>query len=286
MQPTALNTKTFMEGPAGTGKTTLATRFLLDLLDSGIAPDRVLVLVPQATYGRPYQVAVHDSNVAGGRVDITTIAGIARGAVETYWPVVAEPMGFAAPDREPIFLNIETAQYYMARVAAPVIRSGEFDGVNMAPPRIISQVLDNLHKAAILRFPLDEVAQRLTLAWADRHSSRPPVYAAAAELARQFHAYCLEHNLLDFSLIVEAFDRVLRHDPHFADRFLASYDFLIADNVEEDNPAAHDFIRWIWPRLVGGLLIYDSDGGYRIFLGADPESAYDLASICDHHERL
>ena len=286
MQPTALNTKTFMEGPAGTGKTTLATRFLLDLLDSGIAPDRVLVLVPQATYGRPYQVAVHDSNVAGGRVDITTIAGIARRAVETYWPVVAEPMGFAAPDREPIFLNIETAQYYMARVAAPVIRSGEFDGVNMAPPRIISQVLDNLHKAAILRFPLDEVVERLTLAWGERHSSRPPVYQAAADLARQFRAYCLEHNLLDFSLIIETFDRIVRTDLRFSKGFLERYDYLIADNIEEDSPAAHDFIRWLMPNIDGALLLYDSDGGYRFFLGADPDSAYDLAAVCDNRVTL
>src|SRR5512140_1583392 len=130
MYPSALSAKTFMEGPAGSGKTMRGTRYLVDLLESGVAPDHVLILVPQATYGRPYQLAVHASNVTGGTVDIMTIAGLARRAVETYWPVVAEPMGFAAPERDPVFLNIETAQYYMARVAAPVIRSGEFDGVN------------------------------------------------------------------------------------------------------------------------------------------------------------
>src|SRR5262249_22308365 len=151
MQKPALNSKTFLEGPAGSGKTTLAVGYLLDLLNSGVAPDRVLVLVPQATYGRAYQTAVHDSNGAGGKVDVVTIAGIARRAVETYWPVIAEPMGFAAPDREPIFLNIETAQYYMARVAAPVLRSGEFDGVNMAPPRRLSPGPDNLHQGAVFR---------------------------------------------------------------------------------------------------------------------------------------
>ncbi len=35
--------KTFLEGPAGAGKTRLATRFLLRLLETGAAPDRVLV---------------------------------------------------------------------------------------------------------------------------------------------------------------------------------------------------------------------------------------------------
>jgi hypothetical protein len=281
-----LSEKTFLEGPAGTGKTTLATRYLQSVLDTGIAPERILVLVPQATYGRPYQLAVHSSGISGGTVEITTLAGIARRAIETYWPIIAEPMGFAKPDHDPIFLNIETAQYYMARVAQPRIHAGQFDSVSIAPPRVISQVLDNLHKAALLRFPLDEVAQRLTLAWGERHSSRPPVYEAAADLAREFRAYCLEHNLLDFSLVIETFDRVLRQDTAFANHILRSYDFLIADNVEEDNPAAHDFIRWILPTTIGSLLIYDTDGGYRIFLGADPDYAYDLNKICNQRVTL
>jgi hypothetical protein len=282
----ALDEKIFLEGNAGTGKTTLATSWLKSILDSGTAPERVMVLVPQATYGRPYQLALHEANVTGGNVQITTLAGVARKAIETYWPVVADQMGFAYPERDPIFLNIETAQYYMARIAEPVIREGRFDGVQIAPPRIISQVLDNLHKAAILRFPLDEVAQRLTLAWGEGHSSRPPVYDAASMLASTFRQYCLDHNLLDFALTVETFSKILMNDPAFAKTFQNNYDFLIADNIEEDNPAAHDFIRWMLPSMVGGMLICDNDGGYRLFLGADPDSAYDLNKLCTRHEIL
>src|SRR5262249_456422 len=50
---------------------------------------------------------------------------------------------------------------------------------------------------------------------------------------------------------------------------------------EEDSPAAHDFIRWMMPYVEGGLLIYDTDGGYRVFLGADSEGAAELRSLCD-----
>ncbi len=200
----SLTSKVFLEGPAGSGKTTLATRYLTALLESGVAPSKILVLVPQATYGRPFQVAAHASEVAGGPVDVLTLAGLARRGIERYWPLIAARMGFIAPNQEPTFLNIETAQYFMARIAADPIRMGRFDSVTVAPPRIVSQVLDNLHKAAIMRFPLDEVAERLVAAWGDRHSSRPPVYQAAVDLAAEFRTYCLEHNLLDFSLVVEA----------------------------------------------------------------------------------
>ncbi|HVO42279.1 MAG TPA: hypothetical protein VMT34_06640, partial [Aggregatilineales bacterium] len=229
-----------------------------------------------------YQLALHSMPVSGGRAEIRTIAGIARKAIETYWPLVARPTGFADPNREPTFLNIELAQYFMARLVNPVVRAGRFDAVNVGAPRIISQVLDNLDKAAILRFPIDQVAERLIAAWTGK-SDRPPVYDAARELAAEFRTYCLANNLLDFSLVIETFNAALRDNPRFTKHFITHYDYLIADNLEEDNPAAHDFIRWMMPYVEGALLIYDTDGGYRIFLGADAESGYELKSLCDQH---
>jgi hypothetical protein len=282
------NRKVFLEGAAGTGKTTTAIDTLRGLLDAGVKPERILVLVPQVTLGRPYQLAVHGSGSIGGTVDITTVSGIAKEALRTFWVLVSVPMGFAEPWKEPTFLNIETAQYYMARFANPAIEIGRFDGVAVTRPRIISQTLDNLNRAAIMRFPLDEVADRLVAAWGadrggdkERHSSRIPVYQTAIELAKEFREYCLQNNLLDYSLVIEAFNGFLQNDPRFSRAFLGKYDYLIADNIEEDSPAGHDFIRWLLPHLKGALLIYDTEGSYRLFLGADAESAYTLRGLCN-----
>lgn len=281
-QDVRFDAKLFLEGAAGTGKTTYAIQYLLSLLDQGIAPDRVLVMVPQVTLGRPYQLAIHESPIIGGMVQVQTIAGIARRAIETYWPVIAQGMGFADPSKEPTFLNIEAAQYYMARIASNAIDAGQFASLAVAPPRIISQVLDNLTKAALLRFPIDEVAARLKSAWGEeRDSTRPPVYDMAALLATQFREHCLANNLLDYSLLVETFQHFIEKQPKFASQFARRFDFLLADNIEEINPAGQDFIRWLLPRLRGGLILYDTDAGYRIFLGADPDAAYDLAKLCD-----
>jgi hypothetical protein len=59
-----------------------------------------------------------------------------------------------------------------------------------------------------------------------------------------------------------------------------TYRHLIADNVEEDTPAAHEVLREWLPRSHSALVIYDGEAGYRRFLGADPESAYDLRHLC------
>jgi hypothetical protein len=274
--------KVFLEGAAGTGKTTFAIEALLRLLDEGIMPDRVLVLVPQVTLARPYQLAIHGSSITGGAVNIQTLAGIARRAVETYWPILATPMGFAEPNKEPVFLNIETAQYFMARMVSESLDMGVFAGLTIAPPRIITQVFDNLNRAVLMRFPLDEVAARLTAAWgAERDSARPPAYEAALGLAKQFREYCLSRNLLDYSLMLETFRHFLDAHSRFATQFARRFDYVVADNLEEMNPAGHDFIRWLLPRVRGGMLLYDEEAGYRVFLGADPDYGYNLANLCE-----
>ncbi len=43
--------------------------------------------------------------------------------------------------------------------------------------------------------------------------------------------------------------------------------------------------RWL-PNCKTALLIFDQDAGYRIFLGADPESARELRNVCDHQRQL
>ena len=115
-----------------------------------------------------------------------TLGGLARRSLETFWPLVAERAGFAQPGLDPLFLTVETAQYFMARLVLDAQRTGVFDSISISPFDIMRQTLDNLSKAAVSQIPLDDVADRLIAAWGERHSSRPPVYRACLELARQF----------------------------------------------------------------------------------------------------
>jgi len=270
---------TFLEGPAGTGKTTAATAQLRDWLANGIAPEAILVLTPQRLTGRPYREAARSAG-ASGAVGVLTFAALASADLITYWPLVAASAGFANPDSEPTLLTIETAQYHMAALARVAIARGDFASVSIADGRVISQTFDNLNRAAILSVSVDEVAARLVRAWGESPTGRPPAYHASRDLALRFRQHCLDNNLVDYSLLLDTWLRYLLPNAAYFERLTERFRYLIADNVEEMNAGVHRFLAALLPRMEDALILYDDAGGYRYFLGAEPESAYRLRTLC------
>ena len=273
--------KYFLSGAAGTGKTTTGVERMLYLMSQGVRADSILLIVPQRTLATPYYEALnYPGVVAGGVVSVLTIGGLAQRMVELFWPLVAAEAGFAFPDQPPAFLTLETAQYFMARLVRPMLDQGYFESVKITRNRLYSQILDNLNKAAVVSFPYTEIGQRLKSAWVGE-TSQTRVYEDAQDCANRFRQFCWEHNLLDFSLQLEVFRQYLWPNPICRDYLTRSYRHLIVDNLEEDTPVAHDLLRDWLPDFDSALLIYDSDAGYRRFLGADPQSGYTLREICD-----
>jgi hypothetical protein len=183
--------------------------YLRGLLSQGVPADSILVLTPQRTLQLPYETALLDPSIGpGGQVTLATVGGLARRMVDLFWPLVADMAGFAHPDQPPVFLTLETAQYYMARLVRPLLDEGFFASVTIDRNRLYSQIIDNLNKAASVGFPYTEIGERLSSAWVGDPGQRR-VYADAQECASRFRQFCLEHNLLDFSLQLDIFWNIL-----------------------------------------------------------------------------
>lgn len=278
----SLNSKLFVSGPAGAGKTTAAVERMRYLLDQGVPGEAILMLAAQRSVQEPYLELIYSpERRAGGEVTSTTLGGgLARRVCDLFWPIAAEAAGFAQPDQPPIFLSLETSQYYMAHIVRPLLEEGYFESVTMDRNRLYSQILDNLNKAAIVGFPYTEIASRLDAAYFGDPAQRR-VYADAQDCAIRFREYCLENNLLDFSLQLEIFTNILWPLDTVRSYLTRTYRHLIYDNVEEDSPRAHDILRAWLPEFDSALLIYDEGGGYRQFLGSDRLTGYALNELCD-----
>lgn len=276
-----LDARVFLTGAAGTGKTTAGIERVKQLLREGVPPAAILVLVPHRAAGLPWQESLRRSRAPGSaEVRITTLGSLARELLELFWPLVAENTGCAQPLAPPRFPGLELSQYLMRLfVGAEIERRDYFRSVTISRNRLYTQIVDNLNKAALVGFPPEEIGARLRAAWRG-DPEQAFIYDDAQACASLFRAACLQHNLIDFSLLITILrEQLWPLEP--ARRWLTRrYRHLLVDNLEEETPTAHDLLRDWLPACDSALLIHDSQAGLRRFLGADPEEALKLKPLC------
>ena len=277
-----LHSHIFLEGPFKSGKTSTGTAFLRKAAAVSDPSRQILVLTPQRSLSNPYRATTRNPDFPSGVLPtITTLTGLSRQFIRLYFPQIAGSYGFQKPHQQPVFLSMETAQYFMRQICTPLLEKRYFLEIRIDQARLFSQILDTMNKAALVGYPLQETALRLKEAWSGE-SIREKHYEQAQECALAFRKYCLKNDLLDFSLQVEIFRNCMKNEKELKEVFFSPFQYLIADNLEEDVPVLHDLILSLAENIPSMLLIKDNQAGFRSFLGADPTSADRLKSICPH----
>lgn len=283
-----LDSHVFLEGVAGTGKTTAGIERVKALLRAGIPAHRILIWVPQAALGGAYRQALQRSRLKHGiNVRIATLGSLSKQGIGLFWQAVAvNELGFSETADPPHFLSLELVQYYMTRFVAPEIqRQDFFNSVHIDPNRLYTQIVDNLNKASQVGFSHNAIADRLKSAWFG-DLEQAYIYDDAQACANLFRKQCQLYNMLDFSLQVSLFSQVLWKMTNVRRYLTQQYRHLIIDNIEEDAPVSHDILAEWLPSCDSALVIYDSEAGYRRFLSADPQTALSLKSLCQVQVRL
>jgi len=262
-----------LKGEFGTGKTTASILRMLKLEKRRHRRlSSTLVLAPQYPLLRPYELAQIENRANQSQTALMTFSSLVKRNIALFWPLVADQARFAHPEIEPKFLTIETAQFYLSQIVDPLMDKGIFSGITIPRNRIYSQLLDSLNKAAIIPLDYRGISARLKSAW----TGGPEQLLAYEEVQvclNAFRAKCLQENLLDYSLQVEVFAKQLWPQNLFRKYMRSSYSDLIYENIEEEPPLIHDLIADLQPSLNSVCLVMDTGGGYRKFLGADPDSA-------------
>ena len=133
----------------------------------------------------------------------------------------------------------------MEKAITPFLEQGFFQSLVLSRNRLYGQILDDLNKSAIIRFPLDEISQWLKSV-SNLDTGLSKAFDQVLVCAQEFRKYCFSNNLLDFSLQVEVFFNHLWNQEFLRNISIEIFARLIADNIEEDVPATHDLIKeWI-----------------------------------------
>ena len=277
-----LDSRTYLSGPAGTGKSAAGIERLKYLLQAGLPGHEILLLFPQRNLSTDYLEALDGGDIPGSSKPVfATYGGLARRGIELFWPIFLKNFPEFSGDSSPVFLTLESSLYFLSKLIEPLILDeGYFSSVIIQRNRLYSQILDNLNKAAVHGFSHTEIAERLLSSWIG-DQAQSLVYEHAQHAANLFRNYCYENNLLDFSLQVELFSKSLYSIPLVPEYYQSKYNYLIYDNSEEDIPVCHDFVSGLLPYLDSALIIFDEDAGYRSFLGASPSNAKKLSNQCE-----
>lgn len=273
------NLTLFLTGRAGTGKTTALQQRLLHLLRSGEPAYTVLVLVGDPTQRDSFSETIRSSDIGSfAELKLVHYSQLAREMVILFWPLVARDAGFAAAFRPPTFLGYDLAQLLMWQTIQPMLDSGAFVDLRLRPQQIVSQLLDTLNRAALNNLDIFAATQRQIDSWAGEKDHVRNLMQAR-DAATAFRERCLENNLLDLSLTTATFNQHVLAHPEFSRYFSERFRHLIVDNVEEQTPAGQAFIAQLLDKTVSTTIVYDTDGGYRRFLAADPVGSADF----EHH---
>ena len=163
-----LNQRIWLEGIAGSGKTSVGVARALRLLSEGAPAESILIFVPQRSLASPYLEAMRAHSLyQGGQVSVHTIGSLALQMVEMFWFLASGRAGFKHPQDLPNFLSLELVQYFMTRAIEPLVNQRDyFNSVRIDRPRLYSQIVDNMNKAALVGFPISEIGARLNAALA------------------------------------------------------------------------------------------------------------------------
>jgi hypothetical protein len=270
-------------GSAGAGKTTALIHRIAYLLEQSVPGYSVLVLVPdRQTRERFRELLAQVMREPHTDVELFTYFSLARRFVTLFWPLVARDAGFQHPEHAPVFITYELAQYLMHRMVEPLVDAGYFQGLALRPARLVSQLLDNLNRAAVNGYYYTEIGERLKGGWPG-DVDHLVYFDQAQACADAFRQECLERGVLDISLTTEVFHHQLIRNPQFWRYFTERYRHLIVDNLEEMVPTAHELVRKLMPVTDSALLAQDEGGGYRYLLGADLQGAETLATEVGSH---
>ena len=119
-----LNVKLFVSGPMGTGKTTAGVERMRYLLEQGVPGNRSSCSPHNGLCRSHISICYIAPNAAGGEVTHHARGWPARRVCDLFWPIAAEPAGFAHPDQPPFFCHLKPSQYYMAHIVRPLLDEG------------------------------------------------------------------------------------------------------------------------------------------------------------------
>ena len=282
-------------GPTGSGKTTILFDQYMRLGQKATT-DHCLVFVKNATSVTDWRNRISLQSI--GPLNIFTYFGFVQRELTRFWSLVEEKLladlidpenpafsnamptllpfgnaGIFQKTVEPAYMTVETAHFLMSRLVRDArVKDGAFATLNATSEQIAVQLIDNLNHAALNGLTFDEVRKRLRIS-AGQDADKQAAYQDALRVMARFRDQCFKYRCLDYSLIVELYNRYLLPDAGYFATLTKTYHYLIVDDLEKTVARAQELILKLMQSVQETHLGYNPEGGFTAFFGASPRLA-------------
>ena len=255
-------------GPIGSGKTTKLQNKFHQVAKKN-KTDHCLVLLNQGSAVTKWRSEINLKQA--GKLNIFTYFGFINQAVKRFWDLIEENLAGQRKKLEPTFMTVEPTHYVMTSLVKQARGKGGFTEVNATDQQIALQLINNLNYAALNTLELDQVKERLNN-WA-LVQEQEISYQNAFTIMKRFRDICLSRRCLDYSLVIELYNKYLLNATEYKQYLTKNYKYLIVDDLEKSSPAAQDLINKLMTASEASYLAYNPAGGFEKFFGAAPELA-------------
>lgn len=261
------SSRSFVSGPAGSGKSEVLIARALHLLRSGIKPDRLLIL----TFGRDHADLLRDEIATRGK----TVARepLARTFSALAFSIVRLSMEKSL--RDPILLSGAEQDDLIRDLLATDLLENISGWPETIKPALgtrgfAKELRDLISRAKEWGLEPEDLSQLA-------QESKDELWTPASRLWQRYESVNLsrdsnvEHakDRIDPSELINRAVRVMKASPEFRDRVRELFDVVLIDQFEESDPSHRRLLEAFSPQAF--TIFYDQESTVSRFRGADPE---------------
>ncbi|MEJ6949759.1 UvrD-helicase domain-containing protein [Natronospora cellulosivora (SeqCode)] len=257
-------------GPTGSGKTSILLDKYNEISRQNRTDDCLVFLKNRASIAE--WTSKLELEIIGA-MNIYTYFSFVQKEIKNYWTYLESSFPGGAKNIEPTFMNVETSHYIMSKyVDKHRVRKDIFEYLNAGTSQIAVQLIDNLNQAAMNLLSFEDLKERL-LSWAGSEQEKRLVFNEAISIMKVFRKFCMENRILDYSLIIDLFNKHLLNRPEYISELGSKYSHIFIDNLEKTVPSAQQFYLNLLKKEDNVFMAFNPEERINRFFGGNADLA-------------
>lgn len=253
--------KILIEGDTKSGKTKLLKKKYIEMINSGINSNKILVL----TANRIQAIKFKDNLTLEYSTEkrIYSYFGFVQHELNKFWPtILKKSKKINKLSTSPTFMTFEASQCLMGKTVEYYRKQGLLGELNTSNEDISKKLLSNILDASLSNLIYTKIGDRLK---SFGEVTRDILYDEMNIIIDKYMEKTLENATFDYGTSIYLYNNFLLKDEFYLDEFKKNIQYLLVDSGEIGSIAEIDFIDRIGKDLKDIIITLNNDGPYGIY---------------------